>query len=123
MTIDDDNSNVGVGTSSPARARTLSDYPVLSRNLHSQRSLRNPWTQSRGTGWTHRNREEVPRARSNQKIHPLTHMGQSLFPLLRPAYESTPELSVLAAEVRAGTASDDFRRQTAFDDAVDVEER
>jgi hypothetical protein len=45
-------------------------------------------------------------------------MGQSLFPLLRPAYESTPELSALASQVRAGTASDDLRRQTAFDDAV-----
>src|SRR6476469_4243334 len=46
-------------------------------------------------------------------------MGQSLFSLLRPAYQDTPELSALASQIRAGTASsDDLRRQTAFDDAV-----
>jgi hypothetical protein len=46
-------------------------------------------------------------------------MGQPLFPLLRPGYESTPELAALASQARAGTeSSDTLRRQIEFDDQV-----
>jgi hypothetical protein len=46
-------------------------------------------------------------------------MGQPLFSLLRPGYESTPELAALASQARAGTeSSDTLRRQIEFDDQV-----
>jgi hypothetical protein len=46
-------------------------------------------------------------------------MGQPLFSLLRPSYESTPELAALASQARAGTeSSDTLRRQIEFDDQV-----
>src|ERR1700732_3128620 len=46
-------------------------------------------------------------------------MGQALFSLLRPAYESTPELAALASEVRAEIESSDMlKRQIEFDDRV-----
>jgi hypothetical protein len=46
-------------------------------------------------------------------------MGQSLFSLLRPAYEKTPELATLASQARAGNESSEaLQRQIAFDDEV-----
>jgi hypothetical protein len=46
-------------------------------------------------------------------------MGQSLFSLLRPAYERTPELAPLASQTRAENASSDaLQRQIDFDDIV-----
>ena len=46
-------------------------------------------------------------------------MGQSLFSLLRPAYESTPELATLASQARAeNKSSDALERQIEFDDKV-----
>src|ERR1700736_3272620 len=46
-------------------------------------------------------------------------MGQPLFSLLRPGYESTPELAALASQARAGIeSSDTLRRQIEFDDQV-----
>jgi hypothetical protein len=46
-------------------------------------------------------------------------MGQALFSLLRPAYESTPELAALASEARAEIESSDaLKRQIEFDDRV-----
>jgi hypothetical protein len=46
-------------------------------------------------------------------------MGQSLFSLLRPAYEKTPELATLASQARAeNESSDALRRQIDFDDKV-----
>ena len=46
-------------------------------------------------------------------------MGQALFSLLRPAYESTPELAALASEARAEIeSSDTLKRQIEFDDRV-----
>src|SRR5580704_13670969 len=46
-------------------------------------------------------------------------MGQSLFPLLRPAYENTPELAELAFQVRAQADSRAIlKRQIEFDDQV-----
>ena len=46
-------------------------------------------------------------------------MGQPLFSLLRPGYESTPELAALASQARAGIESSDaLRRQIEFDDQV-----
>jgi hypothetical protein len=46
-------------------------------------------------------------------------MGQSLFPLLRPAYERTPELATLASQARAeNESSDALQRQIDFDDKV-----
>ena len=44
-------------------------------------------------------------------------MGQPLFSLLRPGYESTPELAGLASQARAGIeSSNTLRRQIEFDD-------
>ena len=46
-------------------------------------------------------------------------MGQSLFSLLRPAYESTPELAALASQARAEIeSSNDLKQQIEFDDKV-----
>jgi hypothetical protein len=46
-------------------------------------------------------------------------MGQSLFSLLRPAYESTPELAALAAQVRTEIESAEaLKRQIEFDDKL-----
>ena len=46
-------------------------------------------------------------------------MGQSLFPLLRPAYERIPELATLASKARAeNDSSDALQRQIDFDDKV-----
>ena len=46
-------------------------------------------------------------------------MGQSLFPLLRPAYESTPELAAVASQARAEIeSSNDLKQQIEFDDKV-----
>jgi hypothetical protein len=46
-------------------------------------------------------------------------MGQSLFPLLRPAYEKTPELATLASQARAeNESSDALQKQIDFDDKV-----
>ncbi len=46
-------------------------------------------------------------------------MGQALFSLLRPAYESTPELAALASQARAEIeSSDTLKRQIEFDDRV-----
>jgi hypothetical protein len=46
-------------------------------------------------------------------------MEQPLFSLLRPGYESTPELAALASQARAGLeSSDTLRRQIEFDDQV-----
>ena len=46
-------------------------------------------------------------------------MGQPLFPLLRPAYESTPELVDLASQVRADRESNgNLERQIEFDNRV-----
>jgi hypothetical protein len=46
-------------------------------------------------------------------------MGQPLFPLLRPAYESTPELADLASQVRADRESKgNLERQIEFDNRV-----
>jgi hypothetical protein len=46
-------------------------------------------------------------------------MGHPLFSLLRPAYESTPELEVAASQARADLESSDaLGRQTQFDDQV-----
>jgi hypothetical protein len=46
-------------------------------------------------------------------------MGQPLFPLLRPAYESTPELADLASQVRADRESNgNLERQIEFDNRV-----
>jgi hypothetical protein len=46
-------------------------------------------------------------------------MGQPLFPLLRPAYESTPELAALASQARAEIESSaSLKRQIEFDDKV-----
>jgi hypothetical protein len=46
-------------------------------------------------------------------------MGQSLFPLLRPAYENTPELATLASQVRADSESNgNLERQIEFDNRV-----
>src|SRR5271165_1634805 len=46
-------------------------------------------------------------------------MGQSLFPLLRPAYENTPELATLASQVRADSESNgNLERQIEFDNKV-----
>jgi hypothetical protein len=46
-------------------------------------------------------------------------MGPPLFSLLRPAYESTPELASCASQVRADVASSDaLDQQIAFDDKV-----
>ena len=46
-------------------------------------------------------------------------MGQSLFSLLRPAYERTPELATLASQARAeNKSSDALQRQVDFDDKV-----
>ena len=49
-------------------------------------------------------------------------MGQPLFPLLRPAYESTPELAALATQARAQIESANaLKRQIEFDDQVSQE--
>jgi hypothetical protein len=46
-------------------------------------------------------------------------MGQSLFPLLRPAYENAPELATLASQVRADSESNgNLERQIEFDNRV-----
>src|ERR1700677_361936 len=46
-------------------------------------------------------------------------MGHPLFSLLRPAYESTPELAVAASQARADLESSNaLSRQTQFDDQV-----
>ena len=46
-------------------------------------------------------------------------MGQSLFSLLRPAYESTPELAAVASQARAEIeSSNDLKQQIEFDDKV-----
>jgi hypothetical protein len=46
-------------------------------------------------------------------------MGQSLFSLLRPAYERTPELATLASQARAeNDSSDALQKQIDFDDNV-----
>jgi hypothetical protein len=46
-------------------------------------------------------------------------MGQSLFSLLRPAYENTPELATLASQARAvAESSETLQRQINFDDQV-----
>jgi hypothetical protein len=46
-------------------------------------------------------------------------MGQSLFSLLRPAYESTPELAAVASQARAEIESfNDLKQQIEFDDKV-----
>ena len=46
-------------------------------------------------------------------------MRQSLFSLLRPAYESTPELAALASQVRTGTeSSETLHQQNVFDDKL-----
>jgi hypothetical protein len=46
-------------------------------------------------------------------------MGQPLFPLLRPAYENTPELATLASQVRADSESiGNLERQIEFDNRV-----
>ena len=46
-------------------------------------------------------------------------MRQSLFPLLRPAYESTPELAAVASQARAEIESfNDLKQQIEFDDKV-----
>ena len=46
-------------------------------------------------------------------------MGQPLFPLLRPAYENTPELATLASQVRADSESNgNLERQIEFDNKV-----
>jgi hypothetical protein len=46
-------------------------------------------------------------------------MGQPLFSLLRPAYESTPELAALASQARAEIeSSTPLKRQIEFDDRV-----
>jgi hypothetical protein len=46
-------------------------------------------------------------------------MGQSLFSLLRPAYESTPELAALAAQARTEVGSAEaLKRQIEFDDKL-----
>lgn len=46
-------------------------------------------------------------------------MGQSLFSLLRPAYESTPELAAIASQARTEIGSSDtLRRQIEFDDQI-----
>jgi len=46
-------------------------------------------------------------------------MGQPLFPLLRPAYENTPELATLASQVRADRESNGhLERQIEFDNRV-----
>jgi hypothetical protein len=46
-------------------------------------------------------------------------MGQPLFPLLRPAYENTPELAGLASQVRADRESNgNLERQIEFDNRV-----
>jgi len=46
-------------------------------------------------------------------------MGQPLFSLLRPAYESTPELAALASQARSDTESaNTLRQQIEFDDKV-----
>jgi hypothetical protein len=49
-------------------------------------------------------------------------MGQSLLPLLRPAYENTPELAELALQARAQVESRDaLKQQIEFDDKVTEE--
>src|ERR1700736_4753416 len=49
-------------------------------------------------------------------------MGQSLLPLLRPAYENTPELAELALQARAQVESRDaLKHQIEFDDKVTEE--
>jgi hypothetical protein len=46
-------------------------------------------------------------------------MGQSLFSLLRPAYESTPELAAVASQARAEIeSSNKLQQQIEFDDKV-----
>jgi hypothetical protein len=46
-------------------------------------------------------------------------MGQSLFSLLRPGYEGTPELAALASQARAEIASSEsLKRQIEFDDKL-----
>jgi hypothetical protein len=46
-------------------------------------------------------------------------MRQSLFPLLRPAYESTPELAALASHARTEMeSSETLQRQIVFDDKL-----
>jgi hypothetical protein len=46
-------------------------------------------------------------------------MGQSLFSLLRPAYESTPELAAVASQARAEIeSSNSLKQQIEFDDKV-----
>jgi hypothetical protein len=46
-------------------------------------------------------------------------MGQSLFSLLRPGYEGTPELAALASEARAQIeSSESLKRQIEFDDKL-----
>jgi hypothetical protein len=46
-------------------------------------------------------------------------MGQPLFPLLRPAYENTPELANLASQMRADNESNgNLERQIEFDNRV-----
>jgi hypothetical protein len=46
-------------------------------------------------------------------------MGQSLFSLLRPAFESTPELAAVASQARAEIESfNDLKQQIEFDDKV-----
>jgi hypothetical protein len=46
-------------------------------------------------------------------------MGQSLFSLLRPAYESTPELAAVASQARTENGSfNTLRQQIEFDDKV-----
>jgi hypothetical protein len=46
-------------------------------------------------------------------------MGQSLFPLLRPGYEGTPELAALASQARAEIeSSESLKRQIEFDDKL-----
>jgi hypothetical protein len=46
-------------------------------------------------------------------------MGQSLFSLLRPGYEGTPELAALASQARAEIeSSESLKRQIEFDDKL-----
>ena len=69
---------------------------------------------------TDRRREEIARKSANEINHRLiVSMGQPLFSLLRPAYESTPELAALASQARAEIeSSDTLKRQIEFDDQV-----
>ena len=58
-------------------------------------------------GQPHRHREEITRKSANKIYHPLTDLvwGNRFLPLLRPAYENTPELAALASQARAEVES------------------